>query len=102
MYSLVKNDHKSEFSMSKLQHSNGKFFHLFFLEMPSSPILTNINVKTVRKLETTLRSEENFLILLSYFDQKAWIRMSANIYNSYDFVKLRDRLATFLQIANKI
>ena len=80
-----------------------KFFHLFFLEMPSSPILTNINVKTVRKLETTLRSEENFLILLSYFDQKAWIRMSANIYNSYDdFVKLRDRLATFLQIANKI
>ena len=79
------------------------FFHFFFLEMPSSPILTNINVKTVHKLETTLRSEENFLILLSYFDQKAWIRMSVNIYNSYDdFVKLRDRLATFLQIANRI
>ena len=77
------------------------FFHLFFLEMPSSPILTNINVKTVHKLETTLRSEEKFL--LSYFDQKAWIRISANIYNSYDdFVKLRDRLATFLQIANRI
>ena len=80
-----------------------KIFHLFFLEMPSSPILTNINVKTVHKLETTLRSEENFLILLSYFDQKAWIRISANIYSSYDdFVKLRDQLATFLQIANKI
>ena len=79
--------------------------------MPKSPIFTNIcdkrqtrttniNAETVRELETTLRSEGKFLILLSYFDQKAWIRMSANIYNSYDdFVKLRDRLAKFLQIA---
>ena len=68
--------------------------------MPSSPILTNINAETVRELETTLRSEGKFLILLSYFDQKAWIRMSANIYNCYDdFIKLRDRLAKFLQIA---
>ena len=74
--------------------------------MPSSPILTNINPQhssTVFELKTTLKSEAKFLILLSYFDPKAWIRISANIYSSYDdFVKLRDQLATFLQIANKI
>ena len=74
--------------------------------MPSSPILTNINPQhssTVFELETTLKSETKFLILLSYFDQKAWIQISANIYSSYDdFVKLRDQLATFLQIGTKI
>ena len=74
--------------------------------MPSSPILTNINPQhssTVFELKTTLKSEAKFLILLSYFDQKAWIRISANIYSSYDdFVKLRDQLATFLQIGTKI
>ena len=67
--------------------------------MPVSPILSEINYETVRDLETILRSNGRFLILLSFFDEKAWIRISTNVYNSKeDFIKLRDRLARFLQI----
>ena len=52
--------------------------------MPSSPILTNINPQhssTVFELETTLKSEAKFLILLSYFDQKAVSQKLSKIKN---------------------
>ena len=54
--------------------------------MPSSPILTNINPQhssTVFELETTLKSEAKFLILLSYFDQKAVSQKLSKIKNFF-------------------
>ena len=68
-------------------------------EMPSTRILPEINFETVDNLTKRLCLEAQIVVNLSFFGDKAWMRLSANVYNSQeDYVKLRDRLAQFFQI----
>ena len=67
--------------------------------MPSTRILPEINFETVDNLTKRLCLEAQIVVNLSFFGDKAWMRLSANVYNSQeDYVKLRDRLAQFFQI----
>ena len=77
------------------------FFHATLItEMPSASwILPEINFVTVDNLVKRLSLEAQIVVNLSFFGDKAWMRLSANVYNSQeDYIKLRDRLAHFLQI----
>ena len=67
--------------------------------MPESPAYPNLDEGKMRKLMITLSKETKFVVALVFFGDKAWIRFSANVYNSReDYVKLRDRLGDFLKI----
>ena len=64
----------------------------------SSCILPEINFLTVDNLTKKLCLEAKIVVYLSFFGDKAWIRLSANVYNSQeDYVKLKDRLMQFIQ-----
>ena len=69
--------------------------------MPTSAtscILPEINFLTVDNLTKKLCLEAKIVVYLSFFGDKAWIRLSANVYNSQeDYVKLKDRLMQFIQ-----
>ena len=73
---------------------------LFFLtEMPQSPAYPNLDEGKMRKLMIILSKETKFVVALVYFGGKAWIRFSANVYNSQeDYIKMRNHLADFLKI----
>ena len=66
--------------------------------MPSTRILPEINFETVDNLTKRLCLEAQIVVNLSFFGDKAWMRLSANVYNSQeDYVKLKDRLTQFFQ-----
>ena len=73
---------------------------LFFLtEMPLSPAYSNLDEGKMRKLMIILSKETKFVVALVFFGDKAWIRFSANVYNSQeDYIKMRNHLADFLKI----
>ena len=74
-----------------------------FLELPVTPLLRDINIDKLKALGNVVRTSSNFVILLSYFDNKAWIRISANVYNSKnDYIELRNRFASFFKIDSQI
>ena len=74
-----------------------------FLELPATPLLRDINIDKLKALGNVVRTSSNFVILLSYFDNKAWIRISANVYNSKnDYIELRNRFASFFKIDSHI
>ena len=67
--------------------------------MPQSPAYPNLDKEKMNKLMIISSKETQFVVALVYFGGKAWIRFSANVYNSReDYVKLRKRLADFLGI----
>ena len=78
------------------------YYFDFFTEMPESWIKTNISFESVDNLDEILNLEAEVSIKMSFFGNKAWIRLAANVYNSHeDYIKLRDRLAEFLKIPIK-
>jgi len=49
----------------------------------------------------TLLEEFDLVVAVTFFGQKAWIRMSANVYNcKEDFIEMRSRIANALKIHN--
>lgn len=70
--------------------------------MPISKLYPEVTFDLVEKLMPQLASEYQLVTALTFFNKKAWIRLSANVYNDkMDYVKLRDRLAAALQIVTK-
>ena len=46
-----------------------------------------------------LMEEFNLVVAITFFGQKAWIRMSANVYNcKQDFIDMKGRIANALKI----
>ena len=67
--------------------------------MPQSPAYPNLDEGKMRKLMIILSKETKFVVALVFFGDKAWIRFSANVYNSQeDYIKMRNHLADFLKI----
>ena len=73
----------------------------YITEMPTSAaskILPVMDRLTVDALTKRLCLEAKIVVNLSFFGDKAWMRLSANVYNSQeDYVKLKDRLTQFFQ-----
>ena len=70
--------------------------------MPYSSILPEADQDSVRNLVTVLSVKTKFVVAISCFEGKVWIRISANVYNSKeDFIKLRDRFAEYFQLSIK-
>jgi len=54
---------------------------------------------TCYKLMLTLLEEFDLVVAVTFFGQKAWIRLSANVYNcKEDFIEMRSRIANALKI----
>lgn len=67
--------------------------------MPKSELYPEVTFDLVEKLMPQLAADYQIVTALTFFNKKAWIRLSANVYNDkMDYVKLRDRLAAALQI----
>ena len=68
--------------------------------MPHSSILPQVDQENIRNLVTVLSVQTKFVVAISCFGEKVWIRISANVYNSKeDFIKLRDRFAEYFQLS---
>ena len=64
----------------------------------ASRILPVMDLLTIDDLTKRLCLEAKIVVNLSFFGDKAWMRLSANVYNSQeDYVKLKDRLTQFFQ-----
>ena len=51
------------------------------------------------ELMMKLMEEFNLVVAITFFGQKAWIRMSANVYNcKQDFIDMKGRIANALKI----
>ena len=58
-----------------------------------------MDFETLEALMPVLASEYKIVVALTFFGNKAWIRLSANVYNDEgDYVKLRERLGKALGI----
>ncbi len=67
--------------------------------MPSSETEPCKTFDAVEKLMPRLAEEQKLVTAVTFFDNRAWIRLSANVYNDKeDYVKLRDRLAKALRL----
>ena len=88
-------------SDNQMVEANVTFLEIF-LEMPDSPLVTQPDEMKIGNWVTVLSESSKFVVALVYFQKKTWIRISCNVYNSEnDFVKLRDRLASFFKIPLK-
>ena len=66
--------------------------------MPTSVLLPEVTYEIVEELMVKFNEEYDLCCQVSFFDNKPWIRLSANVYNEKtDYIKLRDRLANALQ-----
>ena len=66
--------------------------------MPTSELLPVVTYEIVEELMVKFNEEYDLCCQVSFFDNKPWIRLSANVYNEKsDYIKLRDRLAKALQ-----
>ena len=66
--------------------------------MPTSEILPEVTFDVVEKLMVELNENHDLVTALTFFGNKPWIRLSANVYNEKsDYVKLRDKLAMALK-----
>ena len=70
--------------------------------MPDSPLVTQPDAMKIGNWVTVLSETSKFVVALVYFEKKTWIRISCNVYNSEtDFIKLKDRMASFFKISLK-
>lgn len=70
--------------------------------MPDSPLVTQPDEMKIGNWVTVLSETSKFVVALVYFEKKTWIRISCNVYNSEnDFIKLKDRIASFFKIPLK-
>ena len=61
-----------------------------------------MSFEDIEELMPRLIAQHQLVIALTFFHNKVWIRLSANVYNvQEDYVKLRHRLAQALQIEIK-
>ena len=67
--------------------------------MPKSELLPEVTFEIVEDLMVKFNEEYDLCCQVTFFDNKPWIRLSANVYNEKtDYIKLRDRLAKALQL----
>ena len=67
--------------------------------MPTSESLPEVTYEVLEKLIVNLNESHGLVIQLTFFCEKPWIRLSANVYNEKsDYIKLRDRLARALNL----
>ena len=73
-----------------------------YLELPKSKTLPVVTFEVVEELMPRLAEEHNIVTAITFFQNKAWIRLSANVYvDKEDYVKLRDGLAKALELEIK-
>ena len=66
--------------------------------MPTSVLLPEVTYEIVEELMVKFNEEYDLCCQVSFFDNKPWIRLSANVYNEKsDYVKLRNTLAKALK-----
>lgn len=67
---------------------------------PDSPVLKEYQFTyKCQELMVKLYEEFNLVIAVTFFDDKPWIRLSANVYNhSLDFQEMITRMASALKI----
>ena len=66
--------------------------------MPTSEMIPEVTGEVMEKLIVELSEKHNLVVAFTFFDEKPWIRLSANVYNEKsDYVNLRDRLAKALK-----
>lgn len=100
-------NYKSGFLCSKIVEKARIFPHhcmyvhtkSFLSEMPQIPSGSAMTFEMCEEMMPRLAEEHSVVTALTFFDNKAWIRLSANVYNTkMDYVKLRDRLAKALNL----
>ena len=67
-----------------------------FLGMPSSTTIIKYSFEIVEELMVTL-NRQGIAAQVTFFDEKPWIRLSAQVYNQReDYIQLREKLTQIL------